>query len=73
MCLEAPGLIISCDDDYAVIESKGRRRRATTLLYPDLRAGEWVLVSAGTVISRLDEAAATELQAAVDVARGDAA
>jgi hydrogenase assembly chaperone HypC/HupF len=59
MCLGFPGLVIATDTTGATIETEGRRRRANTLLAPDLAVGEWVFVSAGTVISRLhpDDAA----------------
>ena len=59
MCLGFPGLVVSVDATGATVETDGRRRRANTLLAPDLGVGEWVYVSAGTVIERLtpDEAA----------------
>jgi hydrogenase assembly chaperone HypC/HupF len=59
VCLGFPGLVVAIDPTGATIETDGRRRRANTLLMPDLRVGEWVFVSAGTVIERLppDEAA----------------
>ena len=59
MCLGYPGLVVSIDPTGATVETDGRRRRANTLLTPDLAVGEWVFVSAGTVIDRLppDEAA----------------
>ena len=58
MCLGFPGLVVAVDPAGATIETDGRRRRANTLLTPDLAVGEWVFVSAGTVIDRLppDEA-----------------
>jgi hydrogenase assembly chaperone HypC/HupF len=69
MCLGAPGLVVAIDPDGATVESDGRRRRANTLLLPDLAVGEWVYVSAGTVIDRVaaDEAAA--IRTAIDAAR----
>jgi hydrogenase assembly chaperone HypC/HupF len=59
MCLGFPGLVVAVDPTGATVETDGRRRRANTLLTPDLAVGEWVYVSAGTVIERLapDEAA----------------
>jgi hydrogenase assembly chaperone HypC/HupF len=58
MCLGFPGLVVAVDATGATVETDGRRRRANTLLTPDLAVGEWVFVSAGTVIDRLppDEA-----------------
>jgi len=59
MCLGFPGLVVAVDATGATVDTEGRRRRASTLLAPDLAVGEWVYVSAGTVIDRLesDEAA----------------
>ena len=52
MCLAVPGLVIAIDPTGATVETGGRRRRANTLLMPDLAIGEWVYVSAGTVIEQ---------------------
>ena len=69
MCLEFPGRITAVDADGAMVDTEGRLRRASTLLYPDVRVGEWVTVAAGTIIARLsdDDAAAIrgELHAAI--------
>ena len=54
MCLGFPGRVVAVDPTGATVETDGRRRRANTLLAPDLAVGEWVYVSAGTVIERLD-------------------
>jgi len=54
MCLGFPGLVVAIDATGATIDTEGRRRRASTLLAPDLAVGEWVFVSAGTVIDRLE-------------------
>lgn len=53
MCLGFPGLVVAVDTTGATVDTEGRRRRASTLLAPDLAVGEWVFVSAGTVIDRL--------------------
>jgi hydrogenase assembly chaperone HypC/HupF len=53
MCLGAPGLVVAIDASGAIVETDGRRRRANTLMLPDLAVGEWVYVAAGTVIERL--------------------
>lgn len=54
MCLSFPGLVVAIDALGATIDTEGRRRVASLLLAPDLAVGEWVYVSAGTVIDRLD-------------------
>ncbi len=54
MCLGFPGRVEAVDASGALVDTEGRRRRASTLLVPDLVAGDWVFVAAGTVIERLD-------------------
>lgn len=58
MCLTLPACVIATDPLGATIESEGRRSHALTALVPDLAPGEWVLVSAGSVVERLDPARA---------------
>jgi hydrogenase assembly chaperone HypC/HupF len=73
MCLGFPGLVVAVDATGATIETEGRRRRANTLLAPDLAIGEWVFVSAGTVIDRLDPAEAAYICHELNLARGSGA
>ena len=54
MCLGFPGLVVAVDATGATVDTEGRRRRASTLLAPDLAVGEWVFVAAGTVVDRLE-------------------
>lgn len=70
MCLDFPGQVISRDGDQVVVETDGRRRRATTLLVPDIDVGEWVYVAAGAVIERLDPDAAARVTAELNTAKG---
>jgi hydrogenase assembly chaperone HypC/HupF len=69
MCLGFPGLVVAIDSAGATIETEGRRRRANTLIAPDLAVGEWVFVSAGTVISRLQPDEAAFIQRELEAAR----
>ena len=62
MCLGFPGRVIELDADGAVVETDGRRRRATTLYLPDVVVGDWVTVAAGTIVDRLEQARAAEIQ-----------
>jgi hydrogenase assembly chaperone HypC/HupF len=71
MCVEFPGCVIALDGDVVTVETAGRKRRALALLFPDLRRGDWVLVAAGTVVSRLDAHEAAQLTADVSAAKGD--
>lgn len=56
MCVTIPGRVVAVDADGATVETSGMVRRASTLLHPEVEVGEWVIVAAGTVVERLDEA-----------------
>jgi hydrogenase expression/formation protein HypC len=60
MCIGIPGKVVAVGVDGARVEMGGQMRRASTLLLPDVVPGEWVLVSAGTIVDRLTEEEATE-------------
>ncbi len=65
MCLGFPGLVVAVDATGATVDTEGRRRRASTLLTPDLQPGEWVFVAAGTVVDRLDPEEAAFIRTAL--------
>lgn len=74
MCITAPGRVIGVDGDGAVVEIGGTRRRASTLVVPEVAVGDWVMVGAGTILRRLEASEGLELArtitsaaAAVDV------
>ena len=69
MCLGFPGRVVAVDRTGATIETDGRRRRANTLLMPDLAVGDWVYVSAGTVIDCVTAAEAGFIRTSIDRAR----
>jgi len=69
MCLGTPGRVVAIDADGATVETDGRRRRANTLILPDIAVGEWVYVAAGTVIQRLAPDEAEAIRAAIDRGR----
>jgi hydrogenase assembly chaperone HypC/HupF len=54
MCIGFPGRVTAIDAAGATVDTEGRRRRASTLLMPDIAIGDWVLVAAGTIVDRLD-------------------
>jgi hydrogenase assembly chaperone HypC/HupF len=62
MCIAYPGRVVAIDPAGALVETAGRRRRASTLLVDDVRTGDWVTVAAGTIVERLDPAEAAEIQ-----------
>ncbi|HET9457081.1 MAG TPA: HypC/HybG/HupF family hydrogenase formation chaperone [Candidatus Limnocylindrales bacterium] len=74
MCIAYPGRVIEIDSSGALIETEQRRRRASLLLVPETAVGDWVVVSAGTVLRILDPEEANEIRQILDTARdqGDA-
>lgn len=68
MCISYPGRVVELDRGNAVVDTVGRRRRASTLVVPDVAVGEWVLVGAGSILRRLDPADALALTQALDTA-----
>ena len=62
MCIGFPGLVVDIDESGAVVETEGRRCRASTLLLPGIAVGDWVTVAAGTIVECLEPAEAAEIQ-----------
>jgi hydrogenase maturation factor len=58
VCVSVLAQVVAVDATGATVTCDGTPRRAATRLYPDISAGEWVLVGAGTILQRLtaDEA-----------------
>jgi hydrogenase assembly chaperone HypC/HupF len=63
MCIAFPGVVVEVDAFGAVVDTEGRRRRASTLFLPDIAVGDWVAVAAGTIVERLEPDQAAEIQA----------
>jgi hydrogenase assembly chaperone HypC/HupF len=68
MCVAFPGRVVAFDHDGAIVDTEGRQRRASTVLLPRVAIGDWVVVSAGTILERIDEAEAAELRSLVRLA-----
>ena len=68
MCITAPGRVIELDARGAIVELAGVRRRASTLVVPEVAVGDWVLIGAGSILRRIDEAEALDLARAIDEA-----
>lgn len=68
MCLAFPGRVTEVAPDGATVSTEGRARRASTLLHPDVRPGDWVLVAAGTIVRRLDDVEAEAIRQALNEA-----
>lgn len=62
MCLGFPGQVVGLDPAGAVVDVEGHRRRASTLLVPEVAVGDWVYVTAGTIVERLDPAEAEAIR-----------
>jgi hydrogenase expression/formation protein HypC len=60
MCLALPMRITAVDGALATIATAGLEQRASLMLVPDAKVGDYVLVHAGFAISVLDEAEANE-------------
>lgn len=63
MCRSTIGRVIAVEDGYAVVDLDGVRRRASTLLVPDLEPGELVLIGLGSVLGRVEPADLEALRA----------
>jgi len=72
MCLMAPALVVQVDGTECVVESGGRTDRASMLLEPGLRVGDWVLITSGTVVRQLDAEQAAEIRRAIELLEGPA-
>ena len=73
MCLTLPGRVLAIEGSWAIVEHDGIRRRASILPAPEVRAGDWVIVAAGSVIRVLPAGVAAEIAEAISVARADPA
>ena len=60
MCLAIPSQITHIENEMATIDVDGVRREASLLLLADAQVGDYVIVHAGFVIQKIDEAAARE-------------
>ncbi len=70
MCLTLPVEVVEVDGAWATVETSLGRRRASTLVLPDVQPGDWAILAAGTLIEILDPQAAHEITAAVNAATG---
>jgi hydrogenase expression/formation protein HypC len=61
MCLAVPAKLVACQGEEATADLHGNRVTVSTVLVPEAKVGDWVLVHAGFAIQLLaeDEAAAT--------------
>lgn len=70
MCLTAPVRVLEVGDGTATVAAGGTPRTVSTLAVPDIRPGDWALLSAGILVRILDPTVADELAAAFRTASG---
>jgi hydrogenase expression/formation protein HypC len=66
MCLAVPAKLIECRGTSATADLHGNRVQISTLLLPNCKQGDWVLLHAGFAIQSLDEREAQETWAVVN-------
>lgn len=71
MCVSYPARVLSVEADAALVDIDNQQRRASLLLVPDVRPGDWVVVTAGTIIERLEPEQAAEIRRLLDQAAGE--
>jgi hydrogenase assembly chaperone HypC/HupF len=71
MCMTIPGRVQAVSAGTASVELEGRVREVSTILHPEVEPGDWVIVTAGTILERLDPAEAAFIRAELE--RADAA
>lgn len=55
MCLAVPGKVVRRENGEALAEMHGTTIRVSTVLVPEVKEGDWVLVHAGFAIQVLSE------------------
>jgi hydrogenase expression/formation protein HypC len=55
MCLAIPGKVLQSDGNKSVIEMLGVKKEISTALLDNVKVGDYVLVHAGSAISKIDE------------------
>lgn len=63
MCLAVPAKITAIEDSMATVTLDGVSRRASLMLLPEAKLGDFVLVHAGFAMEIVDEHLAMESQA----------
>lgn len=61
MCLGKPGQVVKVQDRDAVVDYGGVKKTVDAILMPELEEGDYVIVHAGAVISKISEKRYKEL------------
>lgn len=62
MCLSLPGTVIELREPMALVDTAGVARWCNSLMLPELKVGDRVLVHAGLVLEVLDAEVAREME-----------
>ena len=62
MCVAVPGKVITSEEGQALVDVNGVSRRVSCVGLPDVRPGDFVLVSLGMAVERISEGEARALQ-----------
>lgn len=54
MCLSVPGKVEKVEGNKVIVDFGGSKREVSSMLFPDIKVGDYVLVHAGFVIQKLD-------------------
>ncbi len=54
MCISIPARVVSIDGQQAELDVMGTRRKASTLMLPEIQVGDYVLTSAGMIVDILN-------------------
>lgn len=60
MCLAVPGMVVETREGEAVVDFQGNRLAISTVLTPEVKDGDWVLVHAGFALTVVPENEARE-------------
>ena len=62
MCLAIPYKVLEVEENsWAEIEVAGTRHKVSLQLFPEVEAGDWVLVNLGSVVAKIGEDEAGEI------------
>jgi hydrogenase assembly chaperone HypC/HupF len=71
MCVTYPGQVLEVAGGSALVDTRGRRLRASTILVPETSVGDWVVVAAGAVLQIIDADEAQAIRELLDRALAD--
>ncbi|MBE6368418.1 MAG: HypC/HybG/HupF family hydrogenase formation chaperone [Lentisphaerae bacterium] len=53
MCVGLSGRVVAIEDDMALVDASGARRKVSAELLDDLEPGDYVMVHAGVAIAKI--------------------